>query len=64
VATLFGFIKRNHSFHYASKQEAVMAGEDKEQKIYIKPEVVEELDLETRAGSPTSDGQPDPLDLP
>ena len=42
-----------------------MAGEDKEQKKYIKPEVVEELELETRAGSPAAaDGQPDPLDFP
>jgi len=41
-----------------------MAGEYEEQKKYIKPEVVEELDLETRAGSPASAGQPDPLDLP
>lgn len=40
-----------------------MSAEEKERKTYIKPEVVEELELETRAGSPIT-GIPDPLDLP
>jgi hypothetical protein len=31
-------------------------------KPYIKPEIVHELELETRAGSPL--GLPDPSDLP
>ena len=38
--------------------------DDKEKKPYIKPEVKEELDLETRAGSPKVDVLPDPLELP
>ena len=41
-----------------------MAGEEKERKPYVKPEVVEELELETRAGSPAASGQADPLELP
>jgi hypothetical protein len=37
-------------------------GNDPQGKPYSKPEIVHELDLETRAGSPL--GLPDPLDLP
>jgi hypothetical protein len=33
-----------------------------ERKPYSRPEIVHELELETRAGSPL--GLPDPLDLP
>ena len=40
-----------------------MSAEEKERKTYIKPEVVEELELETRAGSPIP-SIPDPLNLP
>lgn len=32
-----------------------------QRRLYIKPEITHELDLETRAGSPL--GAPDPLDL-
>ena len=32
-------------------------------KVYTKPEVVEELDLEVRAGSPIPCPQADPLDI-
>jgi hypothetical protein len=31
-------------------------------KLYVKPEIVHELELETRAGSPL--GLPSPFDLP
>jgi hypothetical protein len=40
-----------------------MPAEEKERKTYIKPEVVEELDLETRAGTVIPNLQ-DPLDMP
>ena len=40
-----------------------MPAEEKERKTYIKPEVVEELELETRAGT-VIPSVPDPLDLP
>jgi hypothetical protein len=41
-----------------------MAGDEKERKPYSKPEVVEELELETRAGSPTTADPANPLELP
>jgi hypothetical protein len=40
-----------------------MAGDEKDRKPYIKPEVIEELDLETRAGSPASADPANPLEL-
>ena len=46
------------------QREVMMAADGKELKQYAKPEVVEELDLETRAGSPTISEQVNPLDLP
>ncbi len=39
-----------------------MSAEEKERKTYIKPEVVEELELETRAGS-TLPAFTDPLGI-
>jgi len=41
-----------------------MAGDEKERKPYIKPEVVEEMELETRAGSPATTDPENPLELP
>ncbi len=41
-----------------------MAGDEQKRKPYVKPEVVEELDLETKAGSPASADVANPLDLP
>ena len=40
--------------------EGVVSGE-KERKPYIKPEIIQEMDLETRAGSPLPLGPIDPL---
>lgn len=40
-----------------------MENEEMQRKPYEKPEIVHELDLETRAGSPLS-SDPDPLSLP
>ncbi len=45
------------------RREAVVVHEEIEKKPYIKPEIVEELDLETRAGSPLG-VDPDPLQMP
>jgi len=41
-----------------------MDGDEKERKPYIKPEIVEELELETRAGSPATNDPTNPLELP
>jgi hypothetical protein len=50
-------------FLQSKTQEDNMPQDEKELKEYIKPEIVEELELETRAGSPAS-SEVDPLDLP
>ena len=40
-----------------------MRDEEQDRKPYSKPEIIHELDLETRAGSPLGI-DPDPLNLP
>jgi hypothetical protein len=39
-----------------------MTAQEAERKPYTKPQIVHEMDLETKAGSPLS--LPNPLDLP
>jgi hypothetical protein len=43
-------------------EDEITKGNDLKGKPYSKPEILHELELETRAGSPL--GLPDPLDLP
>jgi hypothetical protein len=40
-----------------------MESENQERKLYVQPEIICELDLETRAGSPLAP-DPDPLHIP
>jgi hypothetical protein len=39
-----------------------MNGDEQDKKPYVKPEIIEDLELETRAGTPITSG--DPLELP
>jgi hypothetical protein len=43
-------------------EKSILQIDTKDRKPYTPPEIVHELELETRAGSPL--GLPDPLDLP
>jgi hypothetical protein len=40
-----------------------MDGENGEKRLYIKPEIIYETDLEVRAGSPLSPDTNDPINL-
>jgi hypothetical protein len=40
-----------------------MDGENGEKRLYIKPEIIYETDLEVRAGSPVSPGTDGPINL-
>jgi hypothetical protein len=54
-------IKKLQTMKVIRKENIIM---DKEKKVYVKPEVIEELDLETKAGSPCPPADPNDLIKP